>query len=606
MSKAASVPPAFNALRSHLSLSYSKSATTQLPVDAAGSFQLVCKRPIFRSHPHHNAEPAPLQQHHEESMTVNTTTTTSMTPQNHHQPLNVPSSLNFNSGKDAFSQRSFSDLLRSYLVFKACQVRPLVTYADTLLAWSRTILGSNITNFMIKETFYKQFIAGADGDDIQPRLAFLRRNGIHPILDYAAEDDVSSEQGPASREPEVQDVVARTYEYEGEATCDQRTDIFLKAISAAAVSGSDGKGFAAIKLTALGPPKLLERVSTALLAIKDLFRQFDSDGNGYVTQEEFAEVYSRFFSDGRDQARVAAEYDLLDERHDNNVDYAEWTKRFSLKDAAILAQRCLEQGPFNRAALTERELNRVDAMMARLNKIADAAAASGVRLMIDAEHSYFQPAIDHATTQLQERHNRTVPTIFNTYQCYLTDAHERMALDLERARNGGYKWAAKLVRGAYMVLERRRAEDMGYTSPILPTIEATHASYEGAVQLALDAVCSQSAEVMIATHNQASVEQAVTLMAQKGLSPDSPIYFGQLLGMSDNLTFTLGRHGYYAYKYVPYGSIQDVVPYLLRRAQENSTVMDNVQRDVDLIKDELASRLWIGGRKEVTSSSSSH
>ena len=142
-----------------------------------------------------------------------------------------------------------------------------------------------------------------------------------------------------------------------------------------------------------------------------------------------------------------------------------------------------------------------------------------------------------------------------------------------------------------MVLERRRAAELGIPSPIWDTAEQTHAAYDVAVASLLPWVRDAGAEVMVATHNQPSVERAVAGMAALGLPPAAPVAFGQLLGMADHLTFGLGAAGFGAYKYVPFGSVEEVLPYLIRRAQENSDVLAGSARESALVRRELRRRL---------------
>eukprot|EP00567_Pseudictyota_dubia_P009225 CAMPEP_0197436428 /NCGR_PEP_ID=MMETSP1175-20131217/3880_1 /TAXON_ID=1003142 /ORGANISM="Triceratium dubium, Strain CCMP147" /LENGTH=201 /DNA_ID=CAMNT_0042965717 /DNA_START=24 /DNA_END=625 /DNA_ORIENTATION=+ len=201
-------------------------------------------------------------------------------------------------------------------------------------------------------------------------------------------------------------------------------------------------------------------------------------------------------------------------------------------------------------------------MRQRLFALAEEASVLGVRLLIDAEHLKFQPAIDNLTLDLQQKYNATerteTPIIFNTYQCYLKDVPERLMLDVERSRRNSYHFATKLVRGAYMNYERGRAAEMGYPDPIHEKIEDTHACYNEALEYLLRyrAENNVNLEVMCATHNQRSVEQAINLMNRFGIrATDSTVHFAQLYGMSDNLTYTLGRNGFRAYKYVPYGFV---------------------------------------------------
>ena len=499
----------------------------------------------------------------------------------------LPVPLNFDDPKEVYKSKSTGDILRSLLVFRICKMSLLVRYADTLLAASRKVFGSTLTHWGVKHTFYREFVAGPDADGIKPVLNHLESNGIHAVLDYAAEDDVDEESGPQSREDLTATVVARTYHYEDEAVCDKRMEHFLRSIDAARTS--DRQGFAAIKVTALGMPRLLERVSSALLAVRDLFKQLDENGDGFLDPDEFKRVYHRLFN--ADDADVDAVFDRLDTDHDDMIDYVAFTKGVTIYQSADIASRCKEEGPFSRAALSKEELKLLDNMLGRVNTLAEAAVEKGVRLMIDAEHSYFQPAIDAVVTELQRRFNKNEPKVYNTYQCYLKDSHDRMLVDLERSRREGYKFGCKLVRGAYMVLERERAEDKGYPSPVWDTKEETHACYDGAVAMLLPWVKNHGAEFMVATHNQRSVERTVAGMEAESLPPSAPVYFGQLLGMADNLTYTLGAHGYGAYKYVPFGPIEEVMPYLIRRAQENSDVLGGIAKETNMLRSELRRRL---------------
>lgn len=153
--------------------------------------------------------------------------------------------------------------------------------------------------------------------------------------------------------------------------------------------------------------------------------------------------------------------------------------------------------------------------------------------MIDAEHTYFQPAIDNITTDLIKKFNREYPVIFSTYQMYLKDSSHRLLIDAERAKKGNYCFAAKLVRGAYMVLESARALTMKYDNPIHDSLHDTHNNYNGAVKMLISSIAAGNrVEVMIATHNQHSVELALHAMEDNALPPTSSVYFGQLLGKS--------------------------------------------------------------------------
>lgn len=169
----------------------------------------------------------------------------------------------------------------------------------------------------------------------------------------------------------------------------------------------------------------------------------------------------------------------------------------------------------------------------------------------------------------------------------------RLELDLRKSRRYGYKLGAKLVRGAYMVQERARAAEMGYPDPIWPTLEDTHRCYNAAWATLLEEIkAGRGAEVMVASHNETSIKQVVARMDELGLDrATSGVFFGQLLGMCDHVSLSLGQSGYRAFKYIPYGPVDQVIPYLLRRAQENSSLLGGAAKERRLLHQALVARL---------------
>ena len=506
--------------------------------------------------------------------------------------------LDFDDPVQAFHSKTTWEIFRSLVVFRSCRISWLVEKADTVLKWSQKVFSKTLVNFVIHHSFYRQFVAGSTPAEVTATLRYLSKNGIHAVMDYAAENDMEEETGvqqsralggiSSAEDLRTSTVVARTYRYEDEEACDERMKHFLESIKGAS-SDDDKQGFAAIKLTGLGNPLLLERVSRALLAVRDLFQVMDENQDGLIDKAEFARVCNRLFTDSDE--KIQRDFERLDVDGQGKVDYLSFTKGISIHRGAEIAGNCRNQGPFARAALNEEELMLLNNMLKRVNTLTEAAVEYGVRIMIDAEHSYFQPAIDSVATELQYRFNKEEPRVYNTFQCYLKDSRDRLKVELERSRREGYKFGCKLVRGAYMVLERERAMEKGYPSPVWDTKEETHACYDKTVATLLKHVKHHGAEFMVASHNQRSVELAVAGMAEMGLSPRDGVYFGQLLGMADNLTFTLGANGYGAYKYVPFGSIDEVMPYLIRRAQENSEVLGGIAKETGMLRSELRRRL---------------
>lgn len=225
----------------------------------------------------------------------------------------------------------------------------------------------------------------------------------------------------------------------------------------------------------------------------------------------------------------------------------------------------------------------------RVAEICGLAASIGQPIFIDAEETWIQNAIDRLAADMMALHNRERVLIFTTIQFYRADALELLKEQHQKAVENGYLYGIKLVRGAYMEKERERAAELGYASPIQPDKESTDRCYDAGIAYCLDNI--ETLAFIAATHNEESTRQLTAELERRSISKDHPnIYFSQLLGMSDNLSYVLSDHGYNVSKYVPYGPVRDSVPYLIRRAQENTAVMGQVSRELDLIKQELKRR----------------
>ncbi len=239
--------------------------------------------------------------------------------------------------------------------------------------------------------------------------------------------------------------------------------------------------------------------------------------------------------------------------------------------------------------LTSSEKEEWQRVRNRYEEVCKMAYDNKVILMIDAEESWMQDAVDRLVNEMMEKYNQEKAYIWNTIQMYRTGRLEYMAQDLERAKSKNYFLGYKFVRGAYMEKERERAAEKNYPDPIQPTKEATDDNYNAAVDFVLENLDRVAA--FFGTHNEKSTELAIDKMKTLGLAHDDErLHFGQLYGMSDNITYWLGENKYNACKYLPYGPVKDVVPYLTRRAQENTSVAGQTGRELSLIQKELERR----------------
>ena len=225
----------------------------------------------------------------------------------------------------------------------------------------------------------------------------------------------------------------------------------------------------------------------------------------------------------------------------------------------------------------------------RYEEVCQMAFDRNVVIMIDAEESWMQDSTDNLVNEMMEKFNKEKAIVWNTVQMYRTGRLEYLAKDQERAKAKNYFLGYKFVRGAYMEKERKRAEEMKYPDPIQPTKQASDDNYNGAIDFVLNNLDKVSA--FFGTHNEKSTELVMDKMKSLGLENDHPqIHFGQLYGMSDNITYCLGAEKYNVCKYLPYGPVKDVVPYLTRRAQENTSVAGQTGRELGLIQKELDRR----------------
>jgi proline dehydrogenase len=241
------------------------------------------------------------------------------------------------------------------------------------------------------------------------------------------------------------------------------------------------------------------------------------------------------------------------------------------------------------AKLSAEDEKELQVVLARVDAICKAAFESDVPLFIDAEDSWFQDGIDRMTNQMMAKYNKQKAIVYNTLQMYRHDRLDFLKKTYQESLDGNYFVGIKLVRGAYMEKEREKAAAEGYKDPIQPNKEATDRDYNLALEFMVDHLDKFS--ICAGTHNEKSSAHLVDLMTKKNISKeDKRIYFAQLLGMSDHISFNLAHHGYNVAKYVPYGPVREVMPYLMRRAQENTSVAGQMGRELSLIVKEKERR----------------
>lgn len=240
-------------------------------------------------------------------------------------------------------------------------------------------------------------------------------------------------------------------------------------------------------------------------------------------------------------------------------------------------------------ALTEKEESEWNRVVARFDKTCKKAYDLDVALLVDGEESWMQGAADKLVEDMMMKYNKQKAVVFNTLQLYRWDRLDYLKELHEKAKKEGFKIGMKVVRGAYMEKENDRAEEKGYPSPICGSKQATDKNFDTVVAFMVEHLGDMS--IFAGTHNEESCYKLMELMKQKSIEPNnSNVWFGQLYGMSDHISFNLAANGYNVAKYLPFGPVRDVMPYLIRRAEENTSVAGQTTRELNLLKQERKRR----------------
>jgi len=337
------------------------------------------------------------------------------------------------------------------------------------------------------------------------------------------------------------------------------------------------------------------------LVRKTIFKQFVGGESLQKTEPVVKSLYKH-------QVKVILDYGVEGKEGDENFEEA--TKEFirvieyaatqpnipfiSIKVSSFASSKLLKalnEAPRLRSGIHDHEEQEADweKVEDRMFSICEAAAINGIGVLVDAEESWLQDPVDRLTMEMMEEFNKEKAVVVNTIQLYRHDRLNFLKLSHKIAQSRGFILGVKLVRGAYMDKERARASQLNYPSPIQNTKQDTDADYNAAIEYCIRNI--ETISCVVASHNEKSNLLAASLIEEKHLPlNNNHVHFSQLYGMSDNITFNLSNAGFSVSKYLPFGPIKDVIPYLMRRAQENSSMSSQSGRELSLIKKEILRR----------------
>ncbi|XP_031493045.1 proline dehydrogenase 1, mitochondrial-like [Nymphaea colorata] len=432
-----------------------------------------------------------------------------------HRPL--PDNLGLDDPQALFASVPSSELLRAAFNLYLASCGPLVDAGSWLM--SSPFMRIPVVRQAVKVTVYEHFCAGEGVKEAGETLRKMWGRGLRGILDYGLEDA------------------------EGNEDCDRNLQEFLKTVESTPSLPPSSVSFACVKITAICPIRLLERVS-----------------------------------------------DLLRWQHKNPSVHLPWKVDCMpvLTDSSPLYHTRSAPPP-----LSDEEEADLQLAHKRLERLARKCSELYLPLLVDAEYTSVQPAIDYFTYSASISFNKgDVPIVFGTIQAYLKDAKERLVKVAEDAERRGVMVGLKLVRGAYISRETKLASSLQADSPIHSCIRDTHECYDSCAAFMLEKVAKGSGSVVLATHNINSGKAAAAKAEELGISKGNEnLHFSQLKGMADTLSLGLRNAGFQVSKYLPFGPLEKVIPYLLRRAEENRGLLSTSAADRNLITGELQRRL---------------
>lgn len=347
--------------------------------------------------------------------------------------------------------------------------------------------------------------------------------------------------------------------------------------------------------TALTKLSLKLHLPVETLIKKTIFEQFC----GGVTEEDCKPVTKEMYDENLhsildysvEGKETEEEFDSAMKKKLSLIEYAKKSDEvtFAMFKPTGIGRFEIWEKVSEKISLTEDEKEEWERVKNRVETLCSKAHELGVRLYADGEETWMQTSADDLMEEMMRKYNKEEVLIFNTLQCYRWDRLDYLKDLHEKGKKEGFKVGAKIVRGAYMEKENARAKKLGYPSPICESKEATDVNFNSVLSYCLNHL--EDISVFIGTHNEVSSYLALQIIEDKGLSiDDERIWFSQLYGMSDHISYNLAKKGYNAVKLVPFGPVRDVVPYLLRRAQENTSVKGQTGRELSLLREEKKRR----------------
>eukprot|EP01022_Parablepharisma_sp_SALTPOND_P014480 TRINITY_DN1969_c0_g1_i1.p2 TRINITY_DN1969_c0_g1~~TRINITY_DN1969_c0_g1_i1.p2 ORF type:complete len:528 (+),score=60.85 TRINITY_DN1969_c0_g1_i1:5237-6820(+) len=461
-----------------------------------------------------------------------------------------------------FKHESTFRLLNNYVVIQMCRFPFLVRNSTKLTRAAYKVLGKSVTNFAVKNTIAKVFAAGENLDDLAKNMEALEQANVYAIADLSIEDvDGDPEEVLDNNKKQIMGLVKLMNDEESHTM--------------------------SLKVTALTYLKTLKELSEAQKKLDSMFTDIAGfKQNAYITKDQVKDYAFRRF-------RFTPTQSELDEFFSIATGEDQTTSKISASDYYMNVHAFPIDPKFNSAFVKKvanfspKTYYELQMWVDRILTIMEELKKSKTYCMIDAQQTYIQSGVDSVTRQLQQVYNINRPLIVRTVQAYLKDSKRMVLLALAATKKRNQPFAVKLVRGAYMTEERRIAKEQGLESPILPTKAEVDKNYNELISIAFKEMTEKS-HFNISSHNEDSIKLALKEADKNKKKMETrTISFGQLKGLGDNLTYGLAKKGEYVFKYLPYGPMECLIPYLLRRAEEANYIFEEGKKQVKELNAEI-------------------
>ncbi|CAD8202166.1 unnamed protein product [Paramecium pentaurelia] len=466
--------------------------------------------------------------------------------------------------------KSVPSILNNLLINHMLKYDWVVDQGPKLFDLLYAICGTRLANFLVNHTIGKVFTAGENLESVERYLS-SSNNKISYIIDYCSEA------------VEGIDDCEKFY--------DENSSIFRQTVLECAKK-PEKKNMIAIKVSSLIDMNLLKQINKARLNIFEMFYKI-SEGKSIITVEQvFSYLKEQGINLNENEQKQFIKNVLKFNKNEIEIDEITWRYRVQ---PIFMFETELNSNPaikyFNN--LNEKDLFLFEQFIERVKYFMDPALQNKVCVMVDAEQTYLQWAIDSFSEQMEAYYNQNQTLVYNTFQNYLKQTKERVDFELAKANKFKLNIGIKMVRGAYMVEESKLAKEQGKENPINDGYEATTSMIERNLEQLILNIRKSPTKVFVASHNEKTVDFVKELMHRHSIPNQGDVLFAQLYGLSDHVTYQLASEGYRIYKYVPFGKTEIMIPYLMRRAQETKKVLQSSSLQTLLLIDELKYRFYL-------------